>query len=564
MKIVKFETKDHPILGNCTLDFSRGDLVSDFVLIAGSNGSGKTTILNEIFNSLSDISPKNQTHDTIITFSLNSEEIAKLNPTETNVDSILHIHSLRRPTDSGNLNWGQVKAFNSSAEINDDFTRGEAFQGLLKVVYSTVEINFSAVEISATTAKNVDSEKAPKEKSGANISKDIVQLLVDIKALDNQDAADWVDSNHGQQVHVIRHEKRISRFKKAFDSIIEGKTFEGVKNENDRKKVYFKDSLGNEIDISQLSSGEKQIVFRAGYLLKNIGTLTGGVVLIDEPEISFHPSWQEKYIDFIKNIFSDSEGKIQAQIIIATHSPFIVQNPNITDERIIILEKNGKNVVESQWPKFYGYKQPEPVFIPLETPSNPLLLVEGESDKRILLHAWNRVYPGQSIGFDIKWAGEPNSGGAGILQRQLLVLQQHASHKILGLFDSDEKGLNDHNGTKTGQPADFVKDVSIPSLKILNKVGTTYLPAPSSRINYFNLSDTKFSLLTIELFFNDTTLTTLGVLDSNKIKIGTEELVKLKPNHNVSEVSLAALSDTDFSDFKTLFDHINNCFTKIP
>jgi len=564
MKILKFETKDHPILGNCTLDFSRGDLISDFVLIAGSNGSGKTTILNEIFNSLSDISPKNQTHDTIITFSLSPEEIAKLNPTETDVDSILHMHSLRRPTDSGNLSWGQVKAFNSSAEINDDFTRGETFQGLLKVVYSTVEINFSAVEISAITAKNVDSEKAPKEKSGATISKDIVQLLVDIKALDNQDAADWVDSNHGQQVHVIRHEKRISRFKKAFDSIIEGKTFEGVKNENGKKKVYFKDSLDNEIDIFQLSSGEKQIVFRAGYLLKNIGTLTGGVVLIDEPEISFHPSWQEKYIDFLKNIFSDNDGKIQAQIIIATHSPFIVQNPNITDERIIILEKNGKNVVESQWPKFYGYKQPEPVFIPLETPSNPLLLVEGESDKRILLHAWNRLYPGQTMTFDIKWAGEPNTGGAGLLQRQLLALQQHSTHKVLGLFDGDTKGLDEYNGTKTGQSTDFATSHQISSLKILNKVGATYLPTPNSRATYFNLNDPKFSLLAVEHFFEDSILTTLGILETNKIKIGNEELVKLKSNHNISEVKLVSLVDGDFGNFRTLFDHIDNCFTKIP
>jgi ABC-type cobalamin/Fe3+-siderophores transport system ATPase subunit len=60
MKILKFETRDHSVLGNCSLDFSRGDKSSDFVLIAGSNGSGKTTILNEIFDFLSSIYPRNQ------------------------------------------------------------------------------------------------------------------------------------------------------------------------------------------------------------------------------------------------------------------------------------------------------------------------------------------------------------------------------------------------------------------------------------------------------------------------------------------------------------------------
>lgn len=562
MKILKFETKDHPVLGNCVLDFSRGDKSSDFVLIAGSNGSGKTTILNEIFDFLSRIYPRDQAYDVSITFALSGPEVNKLRPDQANIDSTLKIDSLRKF--STGVNWSQIKAHNSTEEINDNFTRGDVFQELLKVVYSTVEINFAKNEISSTTAKNIDSEKAPKEKSDGNTSKEIAQLLVDIKELDNQDAANWIDSNHGQQVQVVRQEKRISRFKKAFDSIIEGKTFEGVKNEDNKKKVYFKDSLENEIDISNLSSGEKQIVFRAGYLLRNIGTLSGGIVLIDEPEISFHPSWQEKYIKFIRDIFSDENGEIQAQIIIATHSPFIVQNPNITDEKIIILEKRGKDTTESTWPKFYGYKEPEPIFVPLETPLSPLLLVEGESDKRILSHAWNRIYPEQPMDFDIKWAGEPNSGGAGLLQRQLIVLQQHATHKILGLFDGDEKGLNEYNGTRTGQSSDFTVDSLITSLKVLNKVAATYLPTPNGRTNYFNISYPKFSLLNLELFFPDSILSNLAILELEKIKVGTEELVKIKANHKIAETELAGLVESDFEEFRFLFDYIKCCFDRIP
>ncbi len=561
MKILKFETKDHPILGNCTLDFSRGGSVSDFVLIAGSNGSGKTTILNELFSFLSDISPKNQTHDTIITFGLDPEEVIKLNPADTNVDSILHIHSLRRPSTSGNLNWGQLKAFNSSKEIDDNFTRAEVFQGLLKIVYSTVEINFSNVVINATTAQNVDSEQAPKEKSDADISRDIVQLLVDIKGLDNQDAADWIDSNHGQQVQVIRHEKRISRFKKAFDSIIEGKTFEGVKNEDEKKKVYFKDSFGNEIDISSLSSGEKQIVFRAGYLLKNIGTLIGGIVLIDEPEISFHPSWQEKYLDFIKNIFSDNNGKMQAQIIIATHSPFIVQNPNITDERIIILEKQGRNIVESKWPKFYGYKQPEPVFVPIEATTKPILLVEGKSDKQIISCAWDKLNQGTEIPFEMKWPNEPYDGGAREVQKQLAYFVQHGNQKVLGMYDADQAGLNNFNGTdcKT-QP--FIVDSTITNFKISKKVGATCIPCCLGRELYFN-ENPQLAFFVLEMYLSDSSLQSLGIIESVKIVFAEKELIKIKPNHSISDSKLLALDAESFDNFKTLFSHLEQCFAKL-
>ncbi len=564
MKILKFETKDHPILGDSSLDFSRDGVFSDVVLIAGSNGSGKTTILNEIFDFLTNISPKNQTHNISITFELSIDEIDTLHSIENGIDHILKIESAK-PRIAGQSDWGQILTSNSSGQINNNFVRSDAFQAFLKVVYSTVEINFANSQINSTTAKDIDTDKIPKEKSTGNISQEIKQLLVDIKSLDNQDAADWVESNHGQTVQVAKSSKRIERFKRAFDAMIEGKTFEGVKNEDNHKKVYFKDTFNNEIDISSLSSGEKQIVFRAGYLLKNIGTLSGGFVLIDEPEISFHPSWQEKYITFIKKLFSDEQGSIQSQIIIATHSPFIIQNENITDEKIVILEKSGKNTIESSSPVFYGYKKPEPVFIPIKIETKPLLLVEGESDKRIISNAWNRIYPSTDMYFDIKWAGEPGVGGAGLLNRHLVALQQHATKKVLGLFDADGKGLNEFNGTRTKNSTnEFSINRTIPSLKILHKVGATYLPLPTFRQDYFQLNYPQFSLLTLELFFADTILTSLGILETTPVILGSVQLVKIKNNHNISDVQLSGLQDTDFSEFKTLFEHIQNCFNQLP
>lgn len=559
MKIIEFKTKDHPVLGDCSLDFSINGNFSNVVLIAGSNGSGKTTILNEVFDLLTNIAPVNRQYDVSVSFELTDEEVVLLKPVDNTIDNILRIDSLRiAPTGA---NWGQLKVQNSAGSINNNFLRNDIFRSMLKCVYSTVEINFANSQVASTTAKDIDSEKVPKEKSTANISQEITQLLVDIKALDNQDAADWVETNQDQTVQVLASSKRIGRFKKAFDSMIEGKTFEGVKNERDRKKVYFKDSLGNEIDISLLSSGEKQIVFRAGYLLKNIGSLSGGIVLIDEPEISLHPSWQEKYIEFVKKIFTDEQGVIRAQIIIATHSPFIIQNENISDEKVLVLEKNGKNTIESSWPKFYGYKQPEPIFVPVPDTIKPLLLLEGKSDKQIISCAWNKLHPGVELPFDIKWPNEPHTGGARDVQKQLNYFVQHGNQKVLGMYDSDQQGMNNFNGTSY-KPQDFTASSNISGLKISGNVGVTYIPSFTGRDVYFN-ENPQLSFLVLEMYFSDTDLQSMGIL-STPILFAGQSLIQIKPNHTIEDAVLESLPVESFKDFSVVFKHIENCFNEIP
>ena len=72
------------------------------------------------------------------------------------------------------------------------------------------------------------------------------------------------------------------------------------------------------LSFVNLSSGERQIIYT---LLKvAIATKNNALILMDEPEISLHLSWQEKLITQIRTINPDS------QLIIVTHSPAIVMN----------------------------------------------------------------------------------------------------------------------------------------------------------------------------------------------------------------------------------------------
>lgn len=71
-------------------------------------------------------------------------------------------------------------------------------------------------------------------------------------------------------------------------------------------------------EINYLSSGEKQLI----YTLLRVANSEreNQIILMDEPEISLHLSWQEKLLESIKKLRKDS------QLIVVTHSPGIVMD----------------------------------------------------------------------------------------------------------------------------------------------------------------------------------------------------------------------------------------------
>ena len=72
---------------------------------------------------------------------------------------------------------------------------------------------------------------------------------------------------------------------------------------------------GQRLTVGKLSTGEKQLLL---VLLKVF--LTRGkpaVILLDEPEISLHISWQRRIVDVIRGL------NPQSQIFITSHSPSI-------------------------------------------------------------------------------------------------------------------------------------------------------------------------------------------------------------------------------------------------
>lgn len=70
--------------------------------------------------------------------------------------------------------------------------------------------------------------------------------------------------------------------------------------------------------ISALSSGERQLLVMLAHLSLNPNLAGSGVFIVDEPELSLHIDWQEKFVDAIR------EANPNVQLILATHSPAII------------------------------------------------------------------------------------------------------------------------------------------------------------------------------------------------------------------------------------------------
>lgn len=72
--------------------------------------------------------------------------------------------------------------------------------------------------------------------------------------------------------------------------------------------------------IYELSSGEKQLIIILAHVAfyKKLNRNSAPVFIIDEPELSLHISWQEKFVDALIKANPDT------QFIMATHAPAII------------------------------------------------------------------------------------------------------------------------------------------------------------------------------------------------------------------------------------------------
>ena len=310
MKIKSLKVQNHYLFKDNEIKFfNENNEMLKTVVLAGINGSGKTTFLKAIVNVLTD---QNNLEDTKVMLDIDENEEVYLKNLFNVVIENNKYFNISKPTlyrfEPSSLNYGEKEK--------------------PRLVFLPTEINFSNLEVKT---RNYKSENNFYCLIDQNIINDVPSYLV---SLVNTEIFKYEDLPIKETIKKICDE--INSIFNLLDMDIE---MIGV-NKNSDNMPLFKNKFGIEFDINSLSSGEKQLFLRA-MTLKMLD-INNSVILIDEPEISLHPKWQQKIVKVYEGIGENN------QIIIATHSPHIVSSVKSESLKLLVKADNGIEILQGE------------------------------------------------------------------------------------------------------------------------------------------------------------------------------------------------------------------------
>ena len=338
MKIKNLHIKEFKGLRDISTNFEKNDEPLDLVVLAGSNGSGKTRILESILRYFQD----------------------HINYKQNNIEAEIFYEEKEKNCISNVRDFFYGLEYFSYHEVNNPLYEKHIeiknkLDILPKVIYVPTEINFQKMNVASTTLVQ--------EYKFINIVN--TNLIKDIPSYIATKMISAMLKNKNEKVGDVQ-KKVFNEINEIFENLSIDVKVEDI-SQDGRNITLFTNSSGDEFDINELSSGEKQLFLRT--LAIKMLNPENSIILIDEPELSLHPKWQQRIVDVYRKIGKNN------QIIIATHSPHILGS--VRKENIMLLDKDdeGKIVVRTGDELYDSYGQPTDRVLKdimgLETTRNP-------------------------------------------------------------------------------------------------------------------------------------------------------------------------------------------------
>ncbi len=329
MKIKNLHIEEYNGLENLDINFESEGKVLNLIVLAGVNGSGKTRVLESIRYWFEMFRSKavnvelfyEENEREVLKSLMNSEGLTEI---EKEMQKEIEYTDCLRNIKFYNYDYRHNKTENrnyNSKIISKSFEKLKIFP---KLIYVPTEINFEEIKKAQTNLK--------KEYRFINIvdSYEIKDIPSYIATRISKVANEEENLTMGQ----VR-KKVFAEINGIFEILeLDVKLSEISKDEN--SMPIFTDSSGKKFGINELSSGEKQLFLRT--LAIKMLEPENSIIMIDEPELSLHPKWQQKIVDVYRKIGKNN------QIILATHSPHILGS--VEKENIILLEKNENGIVK--------------------------------------------------------------------------------------------------------------------------------------------------------------------------------------------------------------------------
>ena len=311
MKIEKVHIKNVKGIKDLELSFKKDDKILDLIVLAGVNGSGKTTILESIKDFFDNKNNNNNdSGKSNINLEIFFEEFEKYSS-----------YNLKRVKFLNTFHY--EKSDNNTSSQNQTINN---FESLAKIIYVPAENKFEKVKTDTTTLLRISQFI---NIINSNVIKDIPSYIATRR---NYLATIEEDLTMKEITNKV-----VNEINSIFDILELDVKLKGF-SKDEKTMPIFENSAGEEFDINDLSSGEKQLFLRT--LSIKMLEPKNSIILIDEPELSLHPKWQQRIIEVYKKIGENN------QIIVATHSPHILGS--VSNENIFILYRNENGKIEAK------------------------------------------------------------------------------------------------------------------------------------------------------------------------------------------------------------------------